>query len=72
MANTVRDQGHRARMVTLRLREKPLASADEHHQLLDAIEAGDWQAAREVHYNHRKRASTELTEILEKYRLPQL
>ncbi len=72
MANTVRDQGHRARMVTLRLREKPAASADEHHQLLKAIEAGDWQAARDVHYHHRKRASTELTDILEKYRLPQL
>ncbi len=72
MANTVRDQGHRARMVTLRLREKPLASADEHHQLLKAIEKGDWQTARDVHYNHRKRASTELTDILEKYRLPQL
>lgn len=72
MANTVRDQGHRARMVTLRLREKPLASADEHHQLLKAIEAGDWREARDVHYNHRKRASIELTEILEKYRLPQL
>jgi len=72
MANTVRDQGHRARMVTLRLREKPLASADEHHQLLKAIEAGDWQTARDVHYNHRKRASMELTEILKKYRLPQL
>ena len=55
-------------MVTLRLREKPLASAGEHHQLLKAIEAGDSQAARDVHYNHRKRASTELTEILEKYR----
>ena len=72
MANTVRDQGHRARMVTLRLRDKPLASADEHHRVLKAIEAGDWQAARDVHYEHRKRASRELTRILEKYRLPQL
>ncbi len=72
MANTVRDQGHRARMVTLRLREKPLASANEHEQVLRAIEKGDWQTARDVHYNHRRRASEELTEILEKYRLPQL
>lgn len=72
MANTVRDQGHRARMVTLRLREKPLASADEHEQVLRAIENGDWQTARDVHYNHRRRASEELTEILEKFRLPQL
>jgi len=72
MANTVRDQGHRARMVTLRLRDKPSASADEHERVLEAIESGDWQTARDVHYEHRKRASVELTEILEKYRLPQL
>lgn len=72
MANTVRDQGHRARMVTLRLREKPVASIDEHQQVLDAIEQGDWKTARNVHYQHRKRASVELTKILEKYRLPQL
>jgi DNA-binding GntR family transcriptional regulator len=72
MANTVRDQGHRARMVTLRLREKPVASIDEHQQVLDAIERGDWKTARDVHYEHRKRASIELTHILEKYKLPQL
>lgn len=72
MANTVRDQGHRARMVTLRLRDKPVASIDEHQQVLDAIERGDWQTARDVHYQHRKRASDELTNILEKYKLPQL
>lgn len=72
MANTVRDQGHRARMVTLRLRQKPSASIEEHEQVLEAIERGDWQTARDVHYEHRKRASVELTRILEKYRLPQL
>lgn len=72
MANTVRDQGHRARMVTLRLREKPVASIDEHQQLVEAIERGDWRTARDVHYAHRKRASEELTGILEKYRLPNL
>lgn len=72
MANAVRDQGHRARMVTLRLRDKPVASINEHQQVLEAIEEGDWQRARDVHYQHRKRASEELTRILEKYRLPQL
>ena len=72
MANAVRDQGHRARMVTLRLREKPVASIAEHQQVLEAIENGDWETARDIHYQHRKRASDELTRILEKYRLPQL
>lgn len=72
MANTVRDQGHRARMVTLRLREKPVGSIKDHQDLLAAIERGDWKSAREIHYDHRQRASTELTRILEKYHLPQL
>lgn len=72
MANTVRDQGHRARMVTLRLRKKPVASIQEHQDVLEAIRSGDWQAARDIHYAHRKRASVELTEILNEYRLPQL
>ena len=72
MATTVRDQGQRARMVTLRLRDKPIASVNEHERVLRAIEQGDWQTARDEHYAHRKRASVELTEILEKYRLPQL
>ena len=72
MANTVRDQGHRARMVTLRLREKPTGSIKDHQQLLDAIERGDWEAARQIHYDHRQRASDELTRILEKYNLQQL
>ena len=70
MANTVRDQGHRARMFTLRLRERPVASMAEHDQVLKAIEQGDWQTAREAHYRHRKRASEELTSIIEKYKLP--
>lgn len=71
MANTVRDQGQRARMVTLRLRAKPTASVDEHDRVLQAIESGDWRTARDVHYEHRKRAGVELTEILDKYRIPQ-
>lgn len=72
MALTVRDQGHRARMVTLRLRPIPLASTQEHRAVLDAIRRGDWKEAREQHYKHRTRASEELTEILDRYRLKQL
>lgn len=72
MANTVMDQGHRARMVTLRLRPKPTQSNRDHRDLLDAIARGDWEAARECHYHHRQRSSKILTDILEKYRLPQL
>lgn len=69
MALTVRDQGYRARMVTLRLRPVPTASTQEHRAVLDAIRAGDWQQARELHYQHRMRASNELTTILDQYPL---
>ncbi|HKJ17951.1 MAG TPA: GntR family transcriptional regulator [Xanthomonadales bacterium] len=70
MAQTVRDQGHRARMVTLRMRPRPLASTQEHREVLEAIRNGDWKQARELHYEHRMRASGELTRILDKYQLP--
>ena len=72
MALTVRDQGHRARLVTLRLRPTPHASTQEHRDVLDAIRNGDWKKAREQHYHHRMRANEELTEILDKYQLTQL
>lgn len=72
MATTVRDQGHRARMLTLKLRPRPVASTQEHRDVLDAIRAGDWKEARERHYQHRMRAAKELTEILDRYNLTQL
>ncbi|MDZ4729573.1 MAG: GntR family transcriptional regulator [Xanthomonadales bacterium] len=72
LANTVRDQGRRARMVTLRLRPKPTASTQEHRDVLDAIRKRDVHRAREMHYQHRRRASVELTDILRKYRLSHL
>jgi DNA-binding FadR family transcriptional regulator len=59
-------------MVTLRLRKRPTTSTQEHHDLLNAIREGDWRKARTIHYQHRMRASDELTQILEKFRLPHL
>ena len=72
MANTVRDQGHRARLVTLRLRDKPTQSNEEHRKVYEAVVNGDWQAARDLHYAHRSRTSQKLLEILEEYKLPHL
>ncbi len=72
MASTVRDQGRRARMVTLRLRPKPWQSNVEHRAVLDAIRRGDAEEAREKHYLHRRNASRTLMELLQKYGLPQL
>jgi DNA-binding GntR family transcriptional regulator len=63
------DRAHRARMVTLRLRPKPVSSTREHLAVLEAIRRGDGVGARELHREHRNRGSRELTEILQRYRL---
>lgn len=72
MVHQVSDQAHRARMITLRLRPKPKNSVVEHKAVLDAIRRGEWKVARQVHYDHRKRASETLLTILEHYRLTHL
>lgn len=69
-ARSLSDQVHRARMATLRLRNIPQQSTEEHQVILDALLAGDAAKAREAFRTHRQRASQELLDILTK--LPQL
>jgi DNA-binding GntR family transcriptional regulator len=59
-------------MITLRLRPPPVASTDEHREILGHIVAGDAEKTRETFRAHRERAATELLSILGNYRLPQL
>ncbi|MBP0637990.1 GntR family transcriptional regulator [Cupriavidus sp. AcVe19-6a] len=66
------DRAHRARMVTLRLRAKPVHSTREHRDLLKAIRNGDPAAAREVQRAHRERAGKELLELLQRLGLQHL
>ncbi|MEO6565840.1 MAG: GntR family transcriptional regulator [Casimicrobiaceae bacterium] len=66
------DRVHRARMFTLRLRPKPVNSTREHLALLERIRAGDAVGAVEVNRQHRERASRELVDIFEYYRLHQM
>jgi DNA-binding GntR family transcriptional regulator len=66
------DRAHRARMVTLRLRPKPVSSTREHMALVERLAAGDAQGAAEANRNHRERASRELLAIFEHYRFSQL
>lgn len=66
------DQAHRARIVTLRLREAPVRSTQEHREILDRLAAGDVEGTRSVFRQHRERAAGELLKLLENYRLPQL
>ncbi|WP_343032348.1 GntR family transcriptional regulator [Pandoraea cepalis] len=66
------DRAHRARMVTLRLRSKPIKSTREHRAMVKAIRQRDPAAARELLRAHRERAGGELLEILEKFGLKRL
>jgi DNA-binding GntR family transcriptional regulator len=66
------DRAHRARMVTLRLRPKPVNSTKEHMSLVERLLAGDAEGAAAVNRTHRQRASRELLSIFEQYRFAQL
>ncbi len=66
------DQAHRARIVTLRMRDTPYRSTQDHRQILEHLRAGDVEATRTAFREHRQRAANELLGILEKYKLGQL
>ncbi len=66
------DRAHRARMVTLRMRPKPVNSTREHLAIVAAIRRGDAEGAGALFRAHRERASRELTELLQRHRLNQL
>lgn len=63
------DRVHRARMFSLRLRPKPVKSTQEHRQLIELIRAGDVEGAVNLNRAHRSRASSELTAILERFKV---
>lgn len=71
-ANSLFDQAHRARVITLRMREKPYRSTQEHKEVVQYIRNGDVEKARIVYRQHRERAGAELMAILDKYKLQQL
>lgn len=72
IVQTLFNQAHRARMVTLRLRAKPVASTREHRQILTLMAKGEAEAVGDLFRVHRKRAASELLAILENYKLPLL
>lgn len=67
MFHTIMDQSHRARMLTLRLRPKPTASVREHRAIVDAIQRGNLQAARERTKRHRVNAREQILPLLSEY-----
>jgi len=66
------DQVRRARAMTLYIRPLPLASNQDHRQVLEAITAGDAQAAYDIHHAHRRRAKEMLIDLLGKHRFHHL
>jgi DNA-binding GntR family transcriptional regulator len=66
------DRAHRARMFTLRLRPKPVNSTREHMLMVERLRAGDADGAAQVTRAHRARATGELIEIFERFRLQHL
>jgi DNA-binding GntR family transcriptional regulator len=66
------DQAHRVRMLTLRLRPKPVDSNKDHLALVEAIERQDYEAARLIHRQHRIRNGQMLVGILRRHGLTQL
>ena len=72
IAYTLMDQAHRVRMFTLRLREKPVRSTQEHRDQVKAFLEGHPDKVREIYRNHRERAAVELMGILQQYNLHNL
>jgi DNA-binding GntR family transcriptional regulator len=63
------DQAHRARMITLRLRPKPVDSTREHLAIVEAIKHGDGALSYGLYRDHRERAGNAMIELLRRHRL---
>jgi DNA-binding GntR family transcriptional regulator len=63
------DQVHRARMITLRLRPKPVDSTREHLAIVAAIKNGEASAAYNLYRQHRERAGKAMIDVLRRHRL---
>jgi DNA-binding GntR family transcriptional regulator len=72
LAATLKTKIQRARMITLRMRPKPVRSNEEHRQLLEHLKAGQGEEARLLHRQHRERASQLITERLSYFKLHQV
>jgi DNA-binding GntR family transcriptional regulator len=72
LANTIMDQSHRARMMTLRLRAKMTKSVKEHQAIVAAIRNGEAAVAGERAKAHRQRARNELLPLLDQFGMKHL
>ena len=72
MVSQLDEQAHRARVVTLRLRPKPVNSVRDHARLVAAIARRDAESARRIHHDHRTRAGEMLVGLLDRLGLKQV
>ncbi|MGR3502288.1 GntR family transcriptional regulator [Pseudaestuariivita sp.] len=71
ITSTLFDRSHRARMMTLRLRDLPHKSTAEHRDILGALRRGEAERARQLFRAHRERSAKELLTLLDQLGLPQ-
>lgn len=69
---TINDQSHRARMLTLKLRRELEASVEEHRAIIAAILEGDPAKAQARVHDHRLRARDELLPLIDSFGLKHL
>lgn len=72
MVSQLGEQAHRARVLTLRLRPKPVNSIRDHARLVAAIARRDAEGARQIHHDHRTRAGEMLVDLLDRLGLRQV
>lgn len=72
IAQTVTDQAHRARMLTLKLRARPTGSAQAHRSIIAALRSGDTGEAHRSARAHRVAARDEIVPLIEHIGLRQL
>jgi len=72
MVSQLDEQAHRARVLTLRLRPKPVNSIRDHARLVAAIARRDAESARRIHHDHRTRAGEMLVGLLDRLGLKQV
>ncbi len=72
VVDTYRDQAHRARMQTLKLRPLPTRSNEDHRALVEAIKLGEAALAHAIHRRHRQLAGEMLVSLLSELGFRQL
>src|SRR5271165_3753719 len=72
IAETIMDQSHRARMLTLKLRPTPTQSVEEHQLIIDAIRKGLPVEAHNHARAHRARARDTLLPLLDRFGIKHL